>query len=142
MRDFSCDGISFVYPEDWEFEQLRTDTGWTVTLQSPNTAFMLIQLNHELPEPQEMIDQALTALTGDYPDLQAQSSIEGMGGEMAIGHEIEFFSMDLATTCWTRSFHGPAGTMFVLCQTADVDGPECEAQLRGICRSMRLNADE
>ena len=33
---------------------------------------------------------------------------------MAVGHDINFFSLDLTNTCWTRSLYGDRGTLLVL----------------------------
>jgi hypothetical protein len=60
---------------------------------------------------------------------------------MAIGHDIEFFSLDVPVTCWTRSFYGVAGTVLVLCQVADPDEADYESTLRAICASMRTEEE-
>ena len=136
-KEFSGDGLSFSYPDKWVLEQEKSPTGWTVTLQSPGTAFAMIQLDRDLPDPQQMIDEALETLRSDYPTLEAESTLETIAGEMAIGHDLEFFSMDLLNSAWTRSFYGPAGTVFLLCQVTDADREEYEPGLKEVTRSMR-----
>ena len=136
-RVFSADGLSFLYPDDWGLEREEHSSGWTVSLQSPGTAFAVVRLDRELPTTEEVAMTALEALREEYPRLQAESAIESLAGEMAIGHDIEFFSLDMATICWTRSFYGPAGTMLVLCQVTGLDEEEYEAALRAMCASMR-----
>lgn len=140
-HQFEEDGFSFQYPDHWRLEHQTTDNGWTVTLQSPGAAFALIQLDRDLPDPRQMVHEALVTLKEDYPDLEADAAIETIAGEMAIGHDIEFFSLDMLNTCWTRSFFALAGTIFVLCQASGVDDEDHEATLRAICSSMRLQED-
>ena len=51
---------------------------------------------------------------------------------MAVGHDMEFFSLDIANLAWTRCFFGPAGTVLVLCQCSDADEAGHEPALRAI----------
>ena len=63
---FAEDGIRFQYPENWQLEREETATGWTVTVQSPQTAFLLVSLDYEMPQPEEMATTALEALRMEY----------------------------------------------------------------------------
>jgi hypothetical protein len=135
---FHADGISFDYPDNWTIERETTDDGWTVTLQSPGTAFVLVRLDRNLPLAEDVATVSLEALREDYPDLEARSAVETMASEMAIGHDIEFFSLDLAVSACTRVFYGLAGTVLVFCQVSDADEEEHEPVLRAIRASMRL----
>ncbi len=137
MKHFSEDGLSFSYPEDWLMERDPIEDGWAVTLQSPGTAFAVVRLDRAMPTTEEVATAALEALKEDYPNLESESSIDMLAGEMAIGHDFGFFSLDLAVTCWTRSFYGAAGTVLVLCQFDDLDQETYKPVLRGICASMR-----
>jgi hypothetical protein len=141
MKDFSEDGLSLCYPDDWQIEREPTPEGWTVLLQSPGTAFATISLNREMPTTEEMALTAMEAMKEDYPSLEAESAVDMLAGEMAVGHDIEFFTLDMGTTCWTRSFYGAAGTVLVLCQVSELDRETYEPALRGICASMRAVVD-
>jgi hypothetical protein len=137
MKQFNEDGLSFSYPDDWRIEHERADNGWTVTLQSPGAAFAMVQLDRDLPDPRQMAHEALETLKADYPTLEADAALETVAGEMAVGHDMEFFSLDMVNTCWTRSFYGLAGTVFVLCQATGADEEDYEPALRGIVASLR-----
>jgi hypothetical protein len=134
---FHEDGISFVCPEGWSLEREPTEDGWTVTLQSPGTAFAMVRLDKSMPAVQDVAAATLEALRTDYPELEADNAIETIAGEMAVGHDIDFFSLDLSVTAWTRCFYGLAGTVLVLCQVSGADEDEYEPALRAICASMR-----
>src|SRR5688572_16267358 len=107
MRTFSADGLSFDYPADWRLSREESGDGWAVTLQSPGVSFALVRLDRAMPSAGEVAEAALSALRADYPGLDARTAVETMAGEMAIGHDVEFFSMDIANVCWTRCFYGP-----------------------------------
>jgi len=139
VAEFADGGIHFRYPETWQLEREDNDTGWTVSLQSPDTAFLLISLRADMPSVDEVAETALAALREDYPDLEADDCTESFAGQPAVGHNIRFFSLDLTNTCWTRSFYTPRGTVLVLCQANDLELDQHEAVLRAICASLEVD---
>jgi len=136
---FDHAGIRFLYPENWRLERTDTDEGWTVVVQSPETAFLLLTVNEELPSTEEMLATALDALKADYPELEYEDSVAPIAGQPAVGHDIRFISLDLTNTCWTRSFHCPTGTVLVLCQCTDIENEINESVLRAICASLEVD---
>jgi hypothetical protein len=138
---FEDGGVRFQYPENWSLEREDTDTGWTVSLQSPGTAFMMVCLREDLPTPAQMAEAALDALKEDYPELEADDCVDNFAGQPAIGHDIRFFSLDLTNTCWTRSFYSSGGTVLVLCQSSDIELEENEPILKAICKSLEVDED-
>ena len=139
FRTFADDGLAFEYPAAWKIEREESEDGWAVTLQSPGAAFAVVRLERAMPDAVEVVEAALAALRAVYPELEATSALETVAGEMAVGHDIEFFSLDLANLAWTRCFFGPAGTVLVLCQCGDDDGDE--PKLRAVVSSMRVEEE-
>ncbi len=138
---FAGGGIRFLYPDNWKLEREDDDTGWTVSLHSPGTAFMVVVFREDMPTTSELADAALEALREDYPELEADDEVESIAGQPAVGHDIRFFSLDLTNTCWTRSFYSPEGTVLILCQTCDLDPERNETVLRAICASLKVDQD-
>ena len=135
---FDDGGIRFQYPENWQLEREDSEEGWTVSVQSPETAFAIITVNAALPTSEEMLTAALDALKTEYPDLEAEECVAVVAGQPAIGHDIRFISLDLTNTCWTRSFYSAAGTVLVLCQCNDLENALHEQVLRAICASLEV----
>jgi hypothetical protein len=136
---FNEGGIRFRYPENWRLEREDNDSGWTVSVQSPDTAFMMISLREDMPSTAQMADTALEALREDYPDLEADDCVDSLAGQPAVGHDIRFFSFDLTNTCWTRSFYSAGGTVLVLCQSNDLELEKHEPILRAMCASLEVD---
>lgn len=139
IHQFDEEGFRFRYPTDWKLEREESDTRWTVTVQSPDTAFLMLTVDAEMPEVRDVAATTLDALKEDYPDLEAEESEEDVAGQPAFGHEIRFFSFDFLNTCWTRSFYSPQGTVLLLCQTNDME--KNEPILRAICASLEVEAE-
>ena len=134
---FEDGGIRFRYPENWTLEREQSDTGWTVSLQSPQTAFVVVSCDGSMPSAEDVAQTTLEALQSEYPGLEADPAVDTLAGQMAVGHDIRFFSFDLTNTCWTRSFDSPDGTVLLLCQVSDIDADD-EPVLRAICKSLRV----
>src|SRR5437879_41292 len=121
VAEFDEAGIRFKYPENWRLEREDNDAGWTVTVQSPETAFLMLCLREDMPRNDELADTALQALREEYPDLEADDCVDSLAGQPAIGHDIRFFSFDLINTSWTRSFNSSLATPVLMCQFGDLD---------------------
>jgi hypothetical protein len=140
-NQFAEDGISFAYPETWRLEREQSDDGWTVLLQSPGTAFLTLTFDGSMPLTEEMAETALEAMRAEYPGLEAEPCLEAVAGQMAVGHDMQFFSFDLTNTCWTRSLYAGGGTVLLLCQTSDLELEEYEPVLRAVCASLRVEEE-
>jgi hypothetical protein len=139
VAEFHHSGVRFQYPDNWQLERSDDDNGWTVTVQSPDTAFLMLTLRADRPDPAELAETALEALRADYPALEADARSETVAGRPAAGHDVRFFSFDLTNHGWTRAFAGPHGTLLLLCQLNDLETDTNEQVLRAVTASMRLD---
>src|SRR4051794_3839469 len=121
MAQFDESGIRFQYPENWQLEREEHESGWTVSVQSPETAFLLISVNADGPDAEEVTNTVLEAMRGDYPDLEAEECVDSLAGQPAVGHEMHFVSLDLLNTCWTRGIYSAEGTALVMWQASDLE---------------------
>jgi hypothetical protein len=140
-QQFEESGVRFRYPDNWRLEREDSDHGWTVSLYGPDTAFVMVVCDETMPAPEEMAEAALDALKADYPNLEAEETVDSLAGQMAVGHDVRFFSLDMTNTCWTRSLYTAAGTVLVLCQTNDLELEQSEPVLRAICASLEVEEE-
>ena len=138
---FDHGGIRFLYPENWRAEREDSAGGWTVSVQSPQTAFFMLTFDDDMPEQALMAETALEALRSEYPELEADEAVESVAGQPAVGHDIRFFSLDLTNTCWTRSFYSGSGTLLALWQANDLELEEVEPIFQAIRASLHVDAD-
>jgi hypothetical protein len=141
MAVFADGGISFQYPENWKLDREDTESGWTVSLQSPQTAFLMVCFRDDMATTEEMADAALNALREEYPDLEAEECLGTIAGQPASGHDITFFSLDLTNTCTTRSFYSDMGTVLVYWQANDLELAKTGPVLKAICASMKIDEE-
>lgn len=135
---FEESGLRFRYPENWEMTREENPNGWTVALQSPETAFMLVTFDGDMPEADLMAETALEAMGNEYEGLESEPRAESLAGVPAVGHDMRFFSFDLTNTCWTRSFYCGDGTVLVLWQANDLELERLEPVIQAIIRSFEV----
>jgi hypothetical protein len=135
---FEEDGVRFQYPDNWQLTREEADSGWTVSVQSQETAFFLIAFDKTMPEIGQVTTTVLETLRADYPELEAEDALESIAKQPALGHDITFFSLDLTNTCHTRSFYSEAGTILLMWQANDLELDAVEPIFKAICASLRL----
>lgn len=131
-------GIRFEFPAGWELDVTDDGPRTTVAVQSPEgLAFALVTADEDRPAPADLADEALAALRDEYPTLDAVPALETIDGHPAVGHDVEFISLDLNNACAIRSFRTPRRTLFVLAQWSDdLEGEEAEEALKALRRSL------
>ncbi len=139
VASFEENGIAFQYPENWELSREDTDQGWTVMVQSPKTAFFLLAYDESMPDAENMADTALEALRVDYDELESEAVFGTLAGQPTVGHDVQFFSLDLTNTCWIRAFAGGTGTLLAMWQVNDLDLEEMGDVLLAIRMSLRVD---
>jgi hypothetical protein len=130
-------GVHFAYPSSWSLEVSDEGPVTTVDLQHPSgTAFVLVRTDESRPDPADLADQALEAMREEYPDLDAFPAMETLDQHRAIGHDVEFFALDITNTASIRSFRSPRRTVLVFGQWSDLGDDDLGEVVRGVFRSL------
>jgi hypothetical protein len=87
-QHYEADGVSFDYPDDWKLDREESADGWTVQLQSADTAFLTLTCDCSGATADEIATAALDALKAEYPTLEVQAQVDSLAGQMAVGHDI------------------------------------------------------
>lgn len=137
LKEFDRDEIRFQYPADWEIEieEEEDQMGWTVSVASPDSAFLVIAYRVD-EEPSRLVEAALESLREDFQNLDAQPTMETLNKQPAFGYNIEFITLDLTNTAWLRGVDGPEGGILIMGQMTDQDRPMYEQPLRDILDSL------
>ena len=131
---FEREGVSFQYPGTWRLEREEVEGGWSVVrCKVRGRRFLTLTFDEGMPEVEEMADAALAALREVYPDLEADDRVEPFAGQMAVGHDITFISLDLTNTLLDGSFYSDTGTLLLLCQLISDFDLEYTARCCGRC---------
>lgn len=130
-------GIRFEYPAEWELEVTEDGAITTVSIQSPSgPAFALVTIDESCPAPIEVIEAALEAMREEYPGLDSTPAREMIDGHPAIGHDVEFFSLDMTSGCIIRCFRTERRTVLVFGQWSDIEDEATCAALAAMRKSL------
>ena len=135
---FEGPGVQFLYPENWTIERSQDEDSWSVVVQSPGTAFLMLSVHPGRPSTRDLLETTLAALREDYPELEAEATEGEIGDHAAPGYDVQFFSLDLSNTCWIRSYRSRRHSILLLSQVNDLELDQAEPVLRAITKSMKL----
>jgi hypothetical protein len=141
-REFARAGIQLTYPDNWTVETEETDEGWTASIVSPGSAFLMLSHYPDDYEPSDLADQALEAMRESYPQLEAEEVVETMAGFPVVGHDVDFFALDLTNTCLIRAMSSPEGTLLLMSQFTDSEVETNGEVMRAMCESIKFEDDE
>lgn len=138
LQTFERSGVRFEFPAGWVLDFDDAGNGWTVTVQSPDTAFAMLSLRPDADTPSQVADEALDALRAEYQTLDAQTAVDSLAGQPAVGHDIDFITLDTSIVCWTRCVATANGPLLILCQVSEFDRSRHEASLRALGATLRV----
>jgi hypothetical protein len=142
MSTFERDGIRLAYPENWDLQvEAGDDGGWIATIQSPDTAFLLLSLQPAAGDPAELADQTLETLKAEYTELDAENRVETLAGRLAIGHDIDFLTLDASVLCRTRCLDTLNGPLLLMTQVSEYDRDIHEPVLQAMAQSLTIDEE-
>ena len=139
-NSFERDDVRFAYPKSWQFEVEEGEEGWTASVQSDGTAFVVVSYYPDVDDPAELADAALEGLR-EYPNLEVDETIVTLAGRPAIGADVSFVHFDLPNTCWIRAVQAGMGSLLVMSQCCDIEMDGFEPELTAILASVVVNDD-
>ena len=134
---FDDNGIRFQHPDDWTVEVTADGAVTTVALHAPgDLSFALVTTDDDRPAPAEVADLALEAMREEYPTLDALPALETIAGYHAVGHDVEFISLDMTNTCAIRVFQTTRRTVLLFGQSSDLAEEDAGHVLAAIRQSF------
>ena len=141
LKVFTRSGIAFRYPGSWALETEDDGDAWTASVTSPGTAFLVASLRPGPVSPAQVTDEALGVMKAEYKELDAEPVVESVGGLPAVGHNIDFLSLDTSIAAWSRCVSTSEGNLLILGQVSELDRQDYEPVLKAMLQSVTI-ADE
>ena len=130
-------GVRFEYPSGWELEVAAEGSEATIAIQEPGgLAFTLVTTDESCPDPEDVAAAALEAMREEYPDLEAELTLETLGEYDTTGYDVEFFALDIANAATIRCFHTPRRTVLIFGQWTELGDNNLADLIRGVFRSV------
>lgn len=135
-------GVRFGYPADWQVEVTDEGPVTTIDLEHPGgIAFALVRTDESRPDPAELANMALEAMREEYPALSSTPVIESLRDHAVTGHDVEFFSLDIANSACIRSFRTAHRTVLIFGQWSDIGEENLPDLISGIFQTLEETED-
>jgi hypothetical protein len=141
MKTFTRGGVTLRYPPDWAFDVEDDRTAWSATVQSSQTAFVLVALRPDAAGPGELVDEALAALRSEYRELDSEPVVESVSGQPAVGYDVDFLSVDMSVVCLLRGLNTLDGPLLLMAQVSEYDRERNEPRLREVIASVQIEEE-
>ncbi len=141
-RIYEGHGVRFEYPSDWAVEVIEDSSEVIVGVQEPSgLAFVLVTIDESCSDPGDVAEAALEAMREEYPDLDAVPMVETIGDHDMIGHDVEFFALDIANAATVRTFGTPRRTVLFFGQWTELGDNNLADIIRGMLSSLEEAED-
>lgn len=138
MASFDNYDLTFKYPENWEISVDGSAQERTITVESPDSAFLVVTVFDELISPLAVIRQATDAFLEVYEDADLEDSESELLGFPCENTSIDFTSLDLVGQAQLLAFCSHKRTFFILSQRSDIDAETADDVFSAILASLRL----
>jgi len=130
-------GISFVYPENWEFsEEFQDADTHCVTLQSPGSGFWMLQALQTSKSPELLAAEALQSVKQEYEDVEVARIDEEIEGVRSVGYDLLFYCLDFIVSSSVRSFSLDGRRFLLLWQAEDKEFQKINPVFAAITMSL------
>ncbi len=133
-------GIRFEYPENWtvETQEDAAKTG-QVVVSSPHTAFWQLSKHPSDRELEPLFDEALAALRSEYQEIDVEPTNEFLEGHLIEGYTVNFFYLDLTSTCWMKGIETLGANFLLIAQAEDREFEQVNRVFQAMLASVLRN---
>lgn len=132
-------GISFQYPDNWTLDEEDVLAGRkSVTVYSPGGGFWSVSIDPRSAYPAEIAQASVEAMKDVYDELDSEEVRETLAGYELLGHDLNFYYLDLTNTAHVRSLQTDRATYTVFCQAEDREFDRIGDVFRAITTSLLM----
>ena len=137
-QKYSQNGLSFQYPDGWTLSEKREDEDLSVTVESPETAFMTFQVLSERPYLEHVAESVLDAFRDEYDELDIYPTEDQLRDFPTLAYDIEFEYVEMLNSAYLRVYETDNATIMLLFQVADVEIEDSRAYFKTLYDSIGL----
>jgi hypothetical protein len=112
--------IRFAYPENWVLsEEYQGSDSHCVTLQSPGSAFWMLQAVASSKSIESLATETLRSVKQEYGDVEVLRVEEAIEGTPSVGYDLYFYCLDFLVSSQIRCFSRHDRSCVLLYQAED-----------------------
>jgi len=114
--------IRFAYPDNWVLsEEYQGSDSHCVTLQSPGSAFWMLQAIAADKSNESLATETLRSVKQEYGDVEVVRTEEDIQGKPSIGYDLHFYCLDFIVSAQIRCFTLNERSCVLLYQAEDME---------------------
>lgn len=114
--------IRFVYPDNWELsEEYQGSDSHCVTLQSPGSAFWMLQAVTSSKSLESLATETLRSVKQEYGEVEVLRVDEDIEGIPSLGYDLYFYCLDFLVSSKIRCFTRFDRSCVLLYQAEDTE---------------------
>lgn len=126
-----------MYPENWELvEDNESEAELDVSSISPSGAFWAAQVFRRDRGGSSLMQEAMSSLKGEYPDLEANPREVRMAEHDGFGFDVHFFCLDFLVTGRLISFETDHHSLLIMFQAESREFDSIEPVFSAITTSL------
>lgn len=130
-------GTQFVYPESWTLaDDTMDEIPRTISVLSPTGAFWSVDIHPFSVDAGQLLEDALTVMREEYPELESTKVTEDIEGASAFGYNLDFYCLDFVVQCRLRALQSGHATYLLTYQAEDRDFDQLQAVFQAITISL------
>ncbi len=129
-------GIKVLFPENWKLED---ETESSVTVESPEGAFLSISRLDSSADPDEALKEAMATMAHEYEDIEDEPTIWEFPGHDLTGVVQRFVYLDMVVVSHLLALTSTQATFLLQIQGEDSDMENLDEVFRAIITSMCQN---
>jgi hypothetical protein len=108
IKHFKHRQVEFSYPENWVLVPPENDDlPHEISLESPEGCLWVVHVFPTQRSPQELLDEALKVLQGNYQDFEFETVTPDIEPAPALAVQADFFCLDFLVTARVMVFQQP-----------------------------------
>jgi hypothetical protein len=140
-KRYQAHGISFSYPGHWDLSEESRDEALTASV-GDSGAFWTLTVLRRRPRAEKVLDEAVQAFREEYEELDEYPVGATIGGESALGRNLEFVALELVNCVFLRALEIGGKTLFVMAQVTDHEREDFEPIFNAITNSVGVDSDD
>lgn len=138
LEEYSTPELQFRYPAAWEIREETENNDKLITITADDSCFCVLRLLPARPKPPAVVRSCISALRGEYEDLEVTRPETQLSGLPTCSREVTFSYFELLNAAGFAAVRGSRSTLLVWWQCTDHELPVARPLFDQLMQSVRI----
>ncbi|MEY2724621.1 MAG: hypothetical protein RLZZ458_488 [Planctomycetota bacterium] len=138
LEEYSSPELQFRYPAAWELRKETENDDTLITVTADDCCFCVLRLMPARPRPPAVVRSCISALRGEYEDIEVTRPETRLSGLPTCSREATFTCFELLNAAGFASARGSRSTVLIWWQCTDHELPVARPLFDQLIQSVRI----